>query len=93
MTKQNEVKMDMERLAGLRDELKLQLHLFDAETRQRWVELEKDWQLILSEAERLKPAAARAILRASLATKPLLEKFENSLLRIREGVERHHNSH
>jgi len=83
-------KADLINLATLRDELKLQIHLFDAEARQRWEEIEKDWQLIRSEIEGLKPVAARAATRATFASKPLLRKIETALFQIREGIERHH---
>jgi chromosome segregation ATPase len=66
---------DLQKLATLRDELKLQIHLFSAEARQLWAELEKDWQLINFEIK---------------DSKPQMKKIENALIQIREGIERHH---
>ena len=87
MKTQFESKMNLKTLISLRDELELQLHLFDSEARQKWEVLEKDWQLIHSEIEGLKPAA----MQVKLALQPFLEKIEISLIQIREGLQRHHN--
>ena len=92
MKNKNKIDIDIKSLATLRDQLKLQFHLFDAEARERWEALEKDWSVVLSEVEQLKPVVGRAVLRASHASKPLLAKIEESLFRIREGVARHHST-
>lgn len=41
-----------QRLAQMRDELKLQAHLFKAEARDEWHALEKSWQHFTAEVDR-----------------------------------------
>ena len=82
--------IDLKTLESLHDQLKVKAHLFKAELKDRWVEVEKDFQTLRSEAEQLRPVAARAAARALTASKPLLSKIELSLNHIRDEFKRHH---
>ena len=75
MNKQCKGEVALKDLEALRDELKVQAHLFSSELKKQWEHVEKDWQTLRSETERLRPAAA---------------KIEESLLRIRDELKRHH---
>lgn len=74
--------MTINQLKTLSDQLKLKAHLFSAEMRQSWEKVEKDIQLLQSEAKRAVPSAK--------AVQPLILQVEESLTRIREGIERNH---
>jgi hypothetical protein len=86
------VELDLSSLAALRDELRVQAHLFDAELKDQWEKLEKDWHLIQSEMDHLKPVAERAAYRSVMAARPLLSKVKRALDHIRTGLERNHRS-
>ena len=72
---------DLDGLAGLRDELRLQAHLFNAELKDRWQDAEARWVQIQQEARAIKSAVGhtRAELGAavSLAVESLQETYED----------------
>jgi hypothetical protein len=85
-----QTKSDLKRLKTLRDEVKVQAHLFDTEMRTRWKKFEKDWKLIQSETRRIAPEATKVFSESVKLTKPLFSRIEKSLGRIQAGIERHH---
>ena len=84
--------MTIQQLETLRDELKLKANLFSAEVRQTWEKVEKDFQLLQSEAKHVMPPAKTALAESAKVAQPLLKQLESSLLRIRDGFERNHLS-
>ena len=79
MHNQTQVPKHIEKLTQWRDELKLQAHLFNAEAKEQWKQLEKDWELLESEVKRIAPVARRAVADTAKATTPLMRKIETSL--------------
>lgn len=72
---------DIEDLARLRDELRLQAHLFGAELRVRWNEAEMRWQHLQNEARCVgrtmkNPRVALGVV-ASLTASALKETYES----------------
>jgi hypothetical protein len=90
--KSSEKKSDLARLATMRDELQVQLHLLDTELKQKWERVNRDWHLIQAEIKSLAPDARVAARRSIRVTRPLISRIEKSLQRIREGLERNHGS-
>ena len=72
---------DIDSLAGLREELRLQAHLFKADLDDRWREAEARWQTIQDEVRALRSAVghSRAELgaAASLTVDSLRETYED----------------
>jgi hypothetical protein len=77
--------MNMSQLKTLRDELKLQAHLFNAELTEAWEKVQKDLEVVESET--------RTSFSSRSAPEPLLKQIEGTLERIREGVARNHLAH
>ncbi len=82
----------LETLAPRRDDLKLQRHLFPADAKEQWEHIEKDLQILESEAKRLAIESKKTFVEAAKDIAPLIQKIEASLLRVQEGVRRHHLS-
>ena len=68
----------MRELATLRDELKLQIHLGQAEARERWEHLEKRWQHLEGRAHVLADASRESLDDIGEAGQQLIDE-------IREG--------
>ncbi len=72
------------------DEMKLKAHLLDVEMKARWEKIESDWDLITSEVKKLVPQAKQAMELSASVGKPLVKGIYDALVRIQEGVQRHH---
>lgn len=72
---------DIDSLAGLREELRLQAHLLKAEVQDRWHDAEARWAAIQEEARSIRTAVdhSRAELSsaASLSAQSLRETYED----------------
>lgn len=72
---------DLDNIAGLRDELRLQSHLFKAELKDRWREAEQRWDEVQEEVRAIRAAVghSRAELgaAASLTAAALRESYED----------------
>lgn len=72
---------DIDSLAGLREELRLQAHLFKAELTDRWNEAESRWQDLQTEVHALGKAVDRSRAElgaaASLTVQTLHETYED----------------
>lgn len=79
---------DVQALKLLRDELKLQSHLFKAEVKDRWAQLEADWDLLKANMARAEVAAGQAGEEAEAAAALLVETLQNGYQRIRRALER-----
>lgn len=80
---------DIDNLAGLREEIRLQAHLFKAEMKDRWGEAETRWQDLQEEARAIGKAVDRSRAElgaaASLSAQALRETYEN----LREILRQH----
>jgi len=88
--KESKKEFDTESLQALRDQIKVKAHLLNTEMKQLWNSVEKDWNLLQSEAKRLAPEAKDALKQSAKAAQPLVNRIGESLVRIREGLDRHH---
>lgn len=72
---------DIDSLAGVREELRLQAHLLKAEVKDRWHDAEKRWAVIQDEVRSIRTAVdhSRAELSAaaSLSAQSLRETYED----------------
>lgn len=79
---------DLDTLAALRDELRVQAHLFKAELRDRWQEAERRWQDVQNEARVVRAVLgnSRAELgaAASLTAAALQEAYEDLRCALRQ---------
>lgn len=78
----NEVKS----LAQLRDELRLKAHLLEADARERFEGLERDFEKLEQEVASVKGAAGEAGGDVSAAAKLLLESVRSGFERIRKAL-------
>lgn len=77
---------DLQALGLLRDELKLQAHLFKAEARDQWQELEGRWQALRGHAERLRDAAEISEAELELAGQLLVDSLKSGYQRLRQSL-------
>ena len=76
----------MKNLEQSRDELKLQAHLFNAEVKDDWNELEKKWEHLASEVRPAMRAAKEASENISEANKLLMEEIRNGFQNIKSKL-------
>lgn len=78
--------MDFESLGHLREELALEAHLFNAELKQRWGELEQDWAHLSEHVRRVEVAAETAGQEVSAATGLLLQSLKHGYQSVRQAL-------
>lgn len=79
---QNDVKL----LALVRDELSLQSQLFKAETRDRWQQLEAQWNELSAHVARAEVAGAEALREAEAAGQLLVETLRKGYRDVRAAM-------
>lgn len=77
---------DTEQLQKLRDELKLQAHLFSMEVKDEWHELEQKWDKVNQELQPLEQATSTSLNEISAAAKLLMEEIKNGYERIKSSL-------
>jgi hypothetical protein len=77
---------DVQSLALLRDEMGLQAHLFRAEARTRWQELEIRWDEVKEHLQRAKIAAADAKPKIQSASRELIDTLKTSYSDFRDTL-------
>ena len=87
---EQELKQSLERerdaLRQARDELKLQLHLGSMEAKRQWDQLEKTWEQVSVEIERLGAHAKAPLDEIGKATRSLLTEIKSGYERVREQL-------
>ena len=74
------------KLAQLRDELRLQVHLFKAELLDEWHRLEKKWQTLTNEIDRLAESTDDSDVNMDRFARGLMEELESSYDQLREAL-------
>lgn len=77
---------DVDSLAGLRDELRLQAHLFKAEMADRWNEAEARWHDIEDEVLAVRAAAGKSRAELGAAASLTAEVLRKTYRDLREAV-------
>jgi hypothetical protein len=83
-----EVTSPARELARLRDELKLKLHLAQADARSQWEELETKWVLLQSRLTALKLARDQSAHDVGTALKQLMAELGQGYQRLQEAFRR-----
>lgn len=86
MPENNRLTMDFESLGHLREELALEAHLFNAELRERWIELEDDWDHLKQQMHRVGIAAQTSGQDVNAAARLLLESLHNGYQSVRKAL-------
>lgn len=79
---------DVQLLKLLRDELALQAHLFKAEARDRWQQLEPQWQALCSRVDEAKSAAVKSEGEAEASLSLLVDSLKTGYANIRNALKR-----
>lgn len=87
--KSNSALDEVEDLKQLRDELVVQVHLFKAEAKERWIELEQGWDRLQMELKPVRGAAVASASEISAAARLLLESLRNGYERLRKSLPQH----
>ena len=69
---------EIEQLRGLRDELRVRLHLGGAEARERWEKLEKDLERAQGKLKQLKEASREDLADVGAAVRNLVGEIRSS---------------
>jgi len=85
MKTQTAIVQDLERL---RDELKVQAHLFKGEAKQEWEKLEKDMQTLRQQSKPIQVAAEKSAAEVQAATKLLFQTIKHGYERIKSALPR-----
>lgn len=81
--------LDVDSLVGLRDELRLQAHLFKAELADRWKEAETRWHHIEDEVLAVRAAAGKSRAELGAAASLTAEVLRKTYKEMREAVSPH----
>ena len=73
-------------LRQMHDELKVQTHLFKAEVRDEWNNLEKNWNQLQREMQPVVNAAESSRKNISQATSLLMDEVKNGYQNIRRAI-------
>jgi chromosome segregation ATPase len=84
--KLSELERTMQELARVRDELRLQAHLFGAEAREDWVLLEPRWRELERKVDRLRGTLGEVAGDVWEAVKLLADELASSYRRIRRVI-------
>lgn len=77
---------EVDAVAQIRDELKLQAHLFKAEVKERWDRAETSWGHVMSDVNAARVSVDRSSIEISLAAQLLFETVRDSLQDIRKSL-------
>jgi len=83
---QDRFQKEVEHLRTLRDELKVKIHLGKAEARDRWEELEKDWQHVEGKLKVLGDETRESAKEVGEATEMLVGELKEAYKRLRELI-------
>ena len=83
---EDKVEKLMAKLATQRDELKVQLHLLKADTRDEWDELEEKWQHLQGRMGKVGDSAKVSAREIGAATQQLGEELGRAYDRIKKAV-------
>jgi hypothetical protein len=79
---------DLQLLALLRDELKLQSHLLGAELKTRWEELEREWSSLKEHVGRAEVATDKVAVETKTAIDLLVSSLKEGYAGIKRAVQR-----
>ncbi len=77
------VSQELEELRGLRDELKVQVHLGKAEARQRWEALEQRWEHLEAKGRMLREEAREPLAEIGETAKELAREIRDGYRHLR----------
>ncbi len=77
---------DLQALEFIRDELTLQSHLFKAEAKKGWAELESRWDELKAQLSHAKSAAASAEPEIEAAAKMLIDTLKSGYAGLRNAL-------
>lgn len=77
---------DLKLLALLRDELALQAHLFKADAKTRWQDLEGQWAELKTHAARAEVASADALHESEVAMRLLVDSLRRGYDNVRAAL-------
>jgi hypothetical protein len=80
---------DLENLAGLREELRLQSHLFKADLKDRWHEAEQRWHEVQSEAQAIRAAVGHSRAELGAAASLTASALRESYTELRRALRPH----
>lgn len=83
---QDRLKEEFENLRMLRDELRVRIHLAKAEARDRWEELEKDWERVEGKIKVIGEEAQESAKEVGEATGNLIDELRDAYRRLRDLV-------
>jgi len=86
MNNTNCKKVSLNELETLRDELRLQAHLFKEDTKTKWLALESDWKKLKESAPTVKAAVRGAGIDVIAAGDQLKESLYNRYLNLRSSL-------
>ena len=78
---------EIEALAQIRDELRLQAHLLEAEVRDRWERAEVSWSHVMSDINAARESVDRSRIEVSAAAGLLFETVRDSYRDIRKSLQ------
>lgn len=79
-------KSNMDKIKQLRDELRLQSHLFSMEAKDEWNELEDKWSKFSKDMEPTRVAMNESSADVGAATKLLMEEMEEGYYKIKKSL-------
>lgn len=79
---------EIEALKQLRDELKLQAHLFKAEAKDQWEKAESSWDHVMQDIGSARASIDRSSIEVSLAAQLLFESLRDSYRDIKQSIKR-----
>lgn len=77
---------EIEAVAQIRDELRLQAHLFKAEAKDRWEKAERSWIHVMNDVNAARDSLDRSSLEISLAAQLLFETVRDSYQDIKKSI-------
>lgn len=78
---------DLQLLRFARDELALQSHLLKGELKERWSELEQQWQVLKEQIGHAEVASDSALAEADTAIQLLVDSLRNGLAKIKRAFQ------
>lgn len=85
--RRNEVKHgEIQSVEQLRDELKIQAHLFKTEAKDAWKRLESNWRKLKGQLSPVKRASEKTALEVTMASKLLLKAIKKGYRQIKQSL-------
>lgn len=86
MAKGTPVLKEVKSLEQLRDELRVQTHLFKAEVKNEWKKIEQDWKILKRELRPTKEAAHKSKSEIKRSTQQLLKSLKAGYRRVKQAI-------